>query len=175
MKTIFSFFATILFSANAFSQTAADLTCRAEAKKMALDSYTLCVDRHNEARSKELNTINKEYQQEAAALKAKYEAKIQQVISTSAPMTKAAPASTQKQPKVVAPVAAKNPTVIAPKPVKGVAKQLPTKSPTSQPEMQIQTVTEGAKVVSVTTEDTTGIEAEAAQAEVMDIAELPAE
>lgn len=175
MKTIFSFFATILFSANAFSQTAADLTCRAEAKKTALDTYTLCVDRHNEARSKELNNINREYQQEAAALKAKYEAKIQQVISTSAPMTKAMPAASQKQSKVVAPVAAKNPVVVAPKPVKGVAKQLPMKSPTSQPELQIQTVTEGAKVVSVTTEDMAEIEAEAAQVEMMDIAEAPAE
>lgn len=73
MKTIFSFFATTLFAANAFTQSSAELTCRAQAKDLAMQTYSSCM---TQARNNQVEEIRKNYQKELTALKTKYDSKL---------------------------------------------------------------------------------------------------
>lgn len=153
MKTVFSFFATILFSASALPQTAAELTCRAQAKEMAVQTYSSCI---TEARTTQVDEIRKSYQKELADLKAKYDKELKKMGGA----TKATPVK----------------SVPAPVPTKGVAKQLPSKTPTSFDAAPVQQVTEGTKVVAVGTEEATeGLEKEAAEADQVEMIEMPVE
>ena len=71
MKTVLSFFVTTLFANFALGQTnAAEVTCRAQAKEMALQSYSSCI---TQARNQQVEQIRSDYQKELAALKAKYD------------------------------------------------------------------------------------------------------
>ncbi|WP_374030379.1 hypothetical protein [Bdellovibrio bacteriovorus] len=64
--------------------------------------------------------------------------------------------------------------VQAPVPTKGIAKQLPGKAQTSEA-IPIQTVSEGTKVVAVGSEETDGLEKEAADADQVEIIDMPVE
>lgn len=91
MKTILSFFATTLFAANAFTQSSAELTCRAQAKDLAMQTYSSCM---TQARNNQVEEIRKNYQKELTALKTKYDGKLK-TLSGGKSDKKAALAKTQ--------------------------------------------------------------------------------
>ncbi|WP_374073388.1 hypothetical protein [Bdellovibrio bacteriovorus] len=158
MKTILSFFATILFTANAFTQTSAELTCRAQAKEIAMQTYSSCI---TEARNNQVEEIRKNYQKELSDLKAKYDKELKK-MNGGKKAAKHSAGPTVKE-------------VQAPRPVKGIAKQLPGKAPVSSEAAPVQTVSEGTKVVAVGSEEDSGLEKEAAEADQVEIIEMPTE
>ncbi|XGC79513.1 hypothetical protein ACES2L_09255 [Bdellovibrio bacteriovorus] len=153
MKTLLAFFSTILFSVSAISQTSAEVTCRAQAKEAAVQTYSSCI---TTARANQVEEIRKNYKEELAALKAKYDKELKKMSGT---------AKTEKS--VVR-------TSQAPRPVKGIAKSLPSKSPSTVEVQEVETVSESNKVVAVGNEDSQ-LENEAAQAEQTEIVEMPVE
>lgn len=76
MKTILSFFAAIFFTANAFPQTSAELTCRAQAKELAMQTYSNCI---TQTRNQQVDEIRKNYQKELSSLKTKYDNELKKI------------------------------------------------------------------------------------------------
>lgn len=152
MKTIFSFFATILFTANAFPQSSAELTCRAQAKEIALQTYSSCI---TEARNNKVEEIRKNYQKAVSDAKARAEKELKELKGSNTPK------------------ATKNETVTvsqarAPRPVKGVAKTLPSRAPVATPDE--------TKVVATGTEEASAaLENEAQNADQTEFIEMPTE
>lgn len=168
MKTVFSFFATVLFSANAFSQSASsEIMCRGQAKEVAMQTYSTCI---TQARATQVDEVRKAYQKELADLKTKYDQELKRIGNGSA--------ANKKSAKNAAPVQASKPLKTA-KPVKGIAKELPTKNAESSETMPVQTVSEGSKVVAAAPETALNmadpIETEAAQAEQIEIIDMTGE
>lgn len=179
MKTVFSFFATILFSTSAFTQTSSssEVMCRGQAKEIAMQTYTSCI---TTARATQVEEIRKNYQKELADLKNKYDHELKRMnggaVSTAAP----------KKNVKAQPVVAAKPLKGA-KPVKGIAKELPVKNSESASTLPVQTVSEGTKVVAVTpaiTPETSSnsmsssydaVESEAAEADQVEIIDMPTE
>lgn len=158
MKTIAAFFALIFFSGNAHAQTSAEVTCRAKAKEIAIQTYSSCV---TEVRNSQVQSIRSDYQKELADLKQKYDRKIQKV----------APAKNNN-------VTIKSKAgVSSPRPVKGIAKDLPKRVDTSlqtgtvnpADEMEVSTVT-----VSSSDADSV-IDREAQEADQLEIIDMPVE
>ncbi|WP_373997581.1 hypothetical protein [Bdellovibrio bacteriovorus] len=158
MKTILSFFATILFGANAFTQqTSAELTCRASAKEIAMQTYSACI---TEARNNQVEEIRKNYQKELSELKAKYDKELKKMGG-------------KKSAKNSAPTVKE---VQAARPVKGIAKELPGRTAITTETAPVQTVSEGTKVVAVGSEDApNALEQEASDADQVEIVEMPVE
>lgn len=161
MKTALSFFATILFTANAFTQTSAELTCRAQAKEIAMQTYSSCI---TEARNNQVEEIRKNYQKELSDLKSKYDKELKKMNGGKKTAKRTAP-----------PTVKEVQAVPAPRPVKGIAKELPGKAPVSSEVAPVQTVSEGTKVVAVGSEEDSGLEKEAAEADQVEIIEMPTE
>lgn len=155
MKTILSFFATILFSVSALPQTSAEVTCRAQAKEIAVQTYSSCI---TEARNTRVDEIRKSYQKELADLKAKYDKELKKMSGKSGSKKTA------------------NKEVQPPVPAKGVAKTLPGRTPVEGDAMPVQTVSEGAKVVAVgSDEGSDSVEQEAAEADQVEVIDMPVE
>lgn len=159
MKTVLSFFATVLFAANAFTQTSAEVTCRAQAKEIAMQTYSSCI---TEARNNQVEEIRKNYQKELSDLKTKYDKELKKMNGGSKKASKHATAPTVKE-------------VQAPRPVKGIAKELPGKAPMAVEAAPVQAVSEGTKVVAVGSEEPSNLEKEAAEADQVEIIEMPTE
>lgn len=167
MKTVISFFATILFAANAFTQTSAEVTCRAQAKEIAMQTYSSCV---TDARNKQVDEIRKNYQKELSDLKSKYDKELKKMGSGTAAAGKKSKNSAPTVKEV------KEARAAAPKPVKGIAKELPSKAPSVEATPSVQTVSEGTKVVAVGSEEpAVGLEKEASDADQVEIIEMPVE
>ncbi|MGZ3772231.1 MAG: hypothetical protein ACXVCY_00055 [Pseudobdellovibrionaceae bacterium] len=101
MKTVLSFFATTLFTANAFTQTSAELTCRAQAKELAMQTYSNCI---TQARNHQIEEVRKNYQKELSNLKVKYDNELKKIggpKAEKASRSAAKPASNALPPKVV--------------------------------------------------------------------------
>ncbi len=161
MKTVFSFFAMIFFTANAFPQTSYELTCRAKAKEIAATSYSSCV---TEARSAHVEEIRSNYQKELSALKSKYDKELKKMGGGTGTSNK----KTAKAPTVL--------EVQNAQPVRGIAKQLPAKSTNHIDATPVQTVSEGAKVVAVGTDKSAdSLEKEASDADQVEIIDMPTE
>ena len=156
----------MLLSSVALAQTqesSADLTCRAKAKEVALQTYSLCMSDH---KSKQTEALRKAYEEEALKLKAQYESEIAKLQSsadsTSTKAPESAPAPVTVAPTISAPIAAPAPTPALTIPLldkkqktepaanKGVSKVLPTKKVKTQ-YLPIQTIIEGPKVVNIST------------------------
>lgn len=158
MKTIAAFFTLILVSGNTYAQTSAEVTCRAKAKEIAIQTYSSCV---TEVRNSQVQNIRSDYQKELAELKQKYDQKIQKV------------APSKKSGMTVKATAA----VSSPRPVKGVAKDLPQRADTTAQtgtvspadEMEVSTVTVSA------TDAASSIEKEAEEADQLEIIDMPVE
>ena len=158
MKTVFSFLITVLFSANAFTQTAAELSCRAQAKEIAMQTYSSCI---TQARNSQVEEVRKNYQKELADLKAKYDRELKKMTGGKS-ATASAPSKIKQMP--------------ASRPVKGIAKELPSKATVGTETAPVQHVSEEAtKVVAVSSEDASGIEKEASDADQVEIIEMPVE
>lgn len=159
MKTLGSFFTTILFSVNSFSQSSAEVMCRAQAKESAVQTYSNCI---TQARNNKVEEIRKNYQKELTQLKAKYDQELKQLGASK--KSKKAMTTTP---------------VTVPTPVKGIAKELPSKAPVESMEsLPIQNVSNGDKVISKAPEmpaEVKGdlIEKEAEEADKTELIELP--
>lgn len=162
MKTVFSFFAMILFTANAFPQTSYELTCRAKAKEIAAQTYSSCV---TEARNTQVEEIRTNYQKELMALKSKYDKELKKMGGGSSKKSaKSTPVNTEAQ---TAPVVL---------PTKGIAKQLPARNVHSSEAAPVQTVSEGAKVIAVGGDKgAASLEKEASDADQVEIIDMPTE
>lgn len=140
MKTVISFFATIFFSANAFTQSSAEVMCRGQAKEAAVKAYSSCITENNN----KVQEIIKNYKQELKDVKAKYDGRLKNLHTNP------------------------NKLPSASKPPKGVVKDLPP--------AQLQSVTEGPKVVAVgNQEPTEALEQEASTADQPEFIEMPVE
>ncbi|MFS4460089.1 hypothetical protein [Bdellovibrio sp. HCB2-146] len=138
MKTILSFLITTLAAANAFAQNSYEVMCRAKAKEIAIQTYSSCV---TESRQAKVEEIRAGYQKDLAALKSKYDKELKKLSGKNT-----ATAAPKKESAAAGPVTVKE--TQAPRPTKGVAKQLPTRSATPEP-APAQSVSEGQKVVAV--------------------------
>ncbi|QDK38074.1 hypothetical protein [Bdellovibrio sp. NC01] len=155
MKTVLSFIGMILFSANAFTQTSYELTCRAKAKEIAANTYSTCV---TESRNAQVEQIRSSYQKELTALKSKYDRELKKMNGGQA--SAKATAKSVNHPST---------------PVKGIAKTLPTKAPQSEA-APVQVVSEGAKVVAISPDKgTESLEKEASDADQVEIIDMPTE
>ncbi|MDG0816369.1 hypothetical protein [Bdellovibrio svalbardensis] len=164
MKTVFSFFAMIFFTANAFPQTSYELTCRAKAKEIAASTYSSCV---TEARSAHVEEIRSNYQKELSALKSKYDKELKKMGGGQASSKKASKAPTIAEAQST-------------QPVRGLAKQLPAKTTHHIDATPVQTVSEGAAVVAVGSDQGMGksadsLEKEASDADQVEIIDMPTE
>lgn len=177
MKTIFSFIATVLFSANGFGQTSSssEVMCRGQAKEAAMQTYSSCI---TVARNNQVDEIRKNYQKELAAVKAKYDRELKKMGAGSNKKSAKNAAPTVKEVRAAA---------LPPKATKGLAKELPTKQVIQTEALPVQTApTEDTKVVSVNMNDSDTnyaannksadiIETESAEAERVEIVEMPVE
>lgn len=164
MKTVFSFFVTILFATNAFPQASYELTCRAKAKELAAQSYSSCV---TEARNTQVEQIRTNYQKELSALKSKYDHELKKMGGGSGSSKKANPQPVPVESEVRA---------AAPVPASGIAKQLPKKAMAQTEAAPVQTVSEGAKVIAVGSDKSAGsVEKEASDADQVEIIDMPTE
>jgi len=149
MKTIFSFFATILFTANAFSQTSsAEVTCRAQAKEQAVQIYSSCI---TEVRSAQVEHIRAEYQKELAALKNKYDSELKKVAGakkvSKAQLAKEAKAAIKANKGTVAQTLPEKTNRNEATPVQSVSdetKVVPADSPTTSSEIAVKTEKENS-------------------------------
>lgn len=149
MKTVFSFFATFLFTANALTQTSAELTCRAQAKELAMQTYSTCI---TQARNQQVEKIRKNYKKELSDLKSKYDNELKKIGGKTL----------EKPSQAVAPT-------------KSIPKTLPPKVVTSET-VSIQDVPTKAKVVAVDTQESSvPANTEAEDADPVEIIEMPTE
>lgn len=146
MKTILSFFAATLFTANAFTQTSTELTCRAQAKELAMQTYSSCI---TQARNQQVENVRKSYQKELSSLKSKYDNELKKIGGGKAGKS-----------RHTAPTA------------KGLSNSLPSKVVSTET-IPVQDVPDQAKIVAVDTEVPTDIpkneDAEANQVEIIDM------
>lgn len=140
MKTVFTFVLSTFFASGLMAaETSSEVVCRAKAKEIAIQTYSSCV---TEARQAKVEEIRTGYQKDLAALKSKYDKELKKLANKNA-----------KKEALAVPVTAKELQVqAASKPVKGVAKQLPTKAASPTEVAPVQSVSEGTKVVAVGTE-----------------------
>lgn len=155
------FFLITLFAVHAHAQNSAELTCRSQAKEIAVQTYSTCI---TQARNNQIDDIRKNYKEELAALKAKYDQELKKMGGVAAEKTeksgkKKSSGLTLKE-------------VSAQKPTKGIARKLPTKSGHGDA-LPIQNVTDGAKVVTANESSSdSAVEKEAAQADGIEFIEM---
>ncbi len=115
--------------------------------------------------------IRKNYQKELADLKSKYDKELKKMNGGAKKSKNVAPALPPI--KEVKEAHARRPT---PLPVKGIAKELPAKAADSEEATPIQGVSEGTKVVTVTSEPPdSGLEKEASESDQVEVIEMPTE
>lgn len=134
------------------AQSSAELTCKAQAKEIAVQTYSNCM---TEARNGQIDQIRKNYKEELSALKAKYDSELKRLSDSggSTVSTKSKKAKTSVSVQEVQ-------NTPAPRATKGIAKQLPTRSATREA-APVQSVT-SSSVVSL---PESSLEKEAAQAD----------
>jgi hypothetical protein len=141
MKTVITFVLSTFFASGlmAAETSSPEVVCRAKAKEIAIQTYSSYV---TESRQAKVDEIRTGYQKDLAALKSKYDKELKKLVNKNA-----------KKEALAVPVTAKELQVqAASKPVKGVAKQLPTKAASPTEVAPVQSVSEGTKVVAVGTE-----------------------
>lgn len=152
---ILTFFAT-----TAHAESVSELTCKAQAKEIAVQTYSSCI---TVARNSEIDQIRKNYKEDLASLKSKYDKELKKMGSSKNTGTKPAK-KVSKRPS--APTVSEVREVLeAPRPTKGIARQLPTRKATR--ELPFGSVTESANMESII------IDRESEEAESMDIIPMP--
>ncbi len=158
MKSVISFFSVIFFSGYAFAQgqSSAEVTCRAQAKEAAVQTYSSCI---TTARTNQVDEIRKNYQKELADLKMKYDAELKKMGAG-----KKAPKQAAVKVKDTGKKGA----------TKGVSKELPLKEPTVAEVQPVQVVSDEAKVVAVGSEEgSQTLENEVQAADDIEIIDMP--
>lgn len=158
------FFASLIAANFAMAQTSAEVTCRAQAKELAVQAYSSCI---TTARTNQVEEIRKNYQQELADLKKKYDQELKKMKGAAPkPSEKAALAVSKPSPR-------KNASPM------GLARQLPGKTTPTSEAVPVQTLSTETAVLAVSPETSyepsPGIEQEAAEADQVDFVEMPVE
>ncbi len=120
------------------AQSSAELTCKAQAKEIAVQTYSNCI---TEARNGQIDQIRKSYKEELSALKAKYDAELKRLNDAGGGATVSTKTKKGKATVSVQEVQ----STAAPRATKGIAKQLPTRSATREA-APIQSVTSSSAV-----------------------------
>lgn len=153
----FPFFALTFLTSISIAQTSAELTCKAKAKEVAVQTYADCITTSKNA---QIESVRSQYQEELAALKAKYDTKLKTISGdTAAPQKKSKAATLNASP--------------APIPVKGIAKQLPQKA-SSGTAGNIQNQTDETAVISLRNEGDSSFESEASN-NAIEVIDMPVE
>lgn len=147
--TVKAFFAIIFMSVTAHAQQSLQLMCKKQAKDMAVKIYSDCMEENQKA---QLEQLKAQYKAEMAAMKNKFESKLKAVKNGEIALSEG-PKVTMKQ---------------ASKPVKGVAKTLPSKAPVSGDVESVQSV-QVSEPVLTTQQNSMDLEQEAEQLEVVDL------
>lgn len=138
------FMSLTLSAVTAHAQSSTELSCRAQAKEVAAQTYSTCL---SEARSAQIDQIRKDYQQQLADLKSKYDQELKKIANKESgdktPLREA-----KKESKVKAKKTAKKGS--APRATKGVAKTLPTRSEVTSTETVIQDIQATPVVTTIT-------------------------
>lgn len=160
----FSALTLLAFSAQA-QQSSNEVTCRAQAKEIATQTYSSCM---TEARNSQIDDIRREYQQQLEELKAKYDKELKKVggkapeemssderaaaaaaageVSSFQPektgLNKSKPAKTVTKGKIKAKgkIAKSVPKSLPAKATKGIAKTLPTREESRVPALPAREV-----------------------------------
>lgn len=77
---IFITFAALFFTYVSFAQSGIELSCRSQAKEVAVQTYQSCV---TTARQKRIGEIRKEYQEKLSELKSHYDGELKKVSGAS--------------------------------------------------------------------------------------------
>lgn len=144
----------LVFKIKAFGQTSYELSCKAQAKEVAVQTYQSCV---TEARQQQVDTIRKEYQEKLNQLKEHYN---QELKKASGKESAAAVAPTNPQEATVT-LRPNNQKAPKGRTSRSVAKTLPKKQGGTIATLPAQTITEDIKVIP--TSEPSSIETEAAQ------------
>jgi hypothetical protein len=161
------FFVITLFAIHAHAASSAEMTCRSQAKEIAVQTYSSCI---TQARNTQIDDIRKNYKEELAALKSKYDQELKKMGGAKAEAA-AQKMSEKSGKKKGSALTLKE--ISAQKPTKGIAHKLPSKSG-HQEAMPIQNVTDGAKVVTANDSSSdSSVEKEAAQSDGIEVIEMP--
>lgn len=136
-----------VFATKTFAETEIELTCRAKAKEIAVETYNGCV---TDARQSRIQEIRDEYKAKLAEMKNHYDTELKKISGGKS--GKGSKAEKPSKAEKAAPVAARPGR--AEKPTQGVVKALPSKQNDNGPALPVQTVNEEpSKVVSQTQND----------------------
>jgi hypothetical protein len=137
----------LVFKVKAFGQSSMELSCKSQAKEVAVQTYQTCV---TEARQQQIDSVRKEYQSKLSELKDHYNKELK----------KAAGKDTSKDTGEVTPTEDNGSAQIKPvkktmttamgrpeKPGKGVAKTLPKKQNYNGPALPVSRVSDEVRVV----------------------------
>jgi ribosomal protein L44E len=156
MKSIL-IIALTFFARSAYAESAAELTCKAQAKEIAVQTYSSCI---TESRNSQIEQIRKSYKEELANLKSKYDRELKKMGSTATKATAPNKTTATKGKRSAPTVQEITETIEAPKASKGIARQLPTRRVTR--ELPLKTVTEsdnmGSSVIDRESTDAEGVE-----------------
>lgn len=137
--------------AAAQTTTSTDITCRTKAKDVAAQTYAACM---GSSQTSQLEQVRKEYQKQLAELKSHYDQELKKIgASRTTPATPVTPVAARgsvktknKKSRTKSVAATKT---HAPKPTKGIATSLPTRTETTQAPAAAGTITsEDITVVS---------------------------
>ncbi len=156
----------MVFGVKAFGQTSQELTCKAQAKEVALQTYQGCV---TEARKGQMDSIRKEYSAKLTELKEHYNKELKKAAGkeagkeaakeTNEESNSTEEGSIQLKPSKKAAKTSMN--MKMEKGTKGLARMLPKKQSKTVAAMPVNTVSDDVKVVPA--EETTSIETAASQ------------
>jgi hypothetical protein len=148
----------LVFKVKAFGQTSYELQCKSQAKEVALQTYQTCV---TENRQQQIDSLRKEYQAKLNELKEHYNRELKKAAGketdANAPSAQPAPANplptkdTDSQGTITLKPAKKSLPAVkmgkAEKPLKGIAKNLPSKKFNNGPALPTQNVSADTPVV----------------------------
>ena len=152
----------MVFGVKAFGQTSQELTCKAQAKEVALQTYQGCV---TEARKEQMDTLRKEYSAKLSELKEHYNKELKKAAGKEGVKEANEDANSSEegtiQLKPAKKAAKTSLNMKMEKGTKGLARMLPKKQSKTMAAMPVSTVSEDVKVVPA--EETTSIETAASQ------------
>lgn len=144
----------LLASMASKAESEVELTCRAKAKEVALQTYQSCA---SESRVTRLKEIRAGYKNELAEVKAKYDRMLKEMgPATGAPTAGALPAASPTKPSRVAkaPRMTMSPPVApsrlgrSERPTSGIARKLPAKQNDNGPALPVSSASDSDSVVT---------------------------
>ncbi len=150
----------LVFGVKAFGQTSQELSCKAQAKEIALQTYQGCV---TEARKEQIDSLRKEYSAKLGELKEHYNKELKRAAGKEASKEATEESSSEEgtiQLKTIKKPAKTTMNMKFEKGTKGLARMLPKKQSRTSPALPVNTVNEEIKVIPA---DDSGVETAASQ------------